>query len=1023
MQTKSRISLDPSQQLAVDRALLDSTNVVAGAGTGKTSVLVARYMKLVEVDGVPFDRLLALTFTLKAAAEMRDRIRAEVARRMPDKARFLFGAWIQNFHQFGFRFIKENAPALGVDPGVDVVSPAEFERMERWMRARFEAGRIPGIAPDFGGDPPTPIELPTLFNTLMQIVHKCRGNMIDPVRMRELCTAEDFPAYVARVDAVVALAVEWEAELRRRNLLDFSDMIAIPARALLGDAALAARYRDAFDHILVDEFQDTSRAQNEMLKALSGGDFSRVTVVGDIKQAIYRWRDARTENVIDFPAEKRPLEINYRSRQNILNLAQALVESTEGLQGFATELKADRGEGAHPVLLFHPPHEETSYELEARAVADWVQYLLGRADAPRAWQLPRMEESLKAKDIAIVMRNFRTSRSRNAIEDEFRRRGIPFALIGGAASAESLALEAWHELLSLLLPGPRVVNLLAVLEARPFAISEASLHQLLHKARDASTAELLSEERVQRVSDERDAMVVRSLREAVALLADAHERLGFREFLAWAIERTPLRYEMTQAGVTTTAVDDLVRELLELGDTLSRHGAVSLASYLDHLDATLDEGRFREEGDVRLPDDRIAMMTVHQAKGLEFPAVAVIGVAPPRTTSDEHFTVSTEKGIFFSEKTAARWMRDRKKAPEYEPEKKQEELEERCILYVALTRARDHLWVSTPFADGISGSRRSLFTDLMDMARTKALAIELRSVGEERLHSAQSSAHTVADAEAEDALRTWVDHRTGAEQRELSSDVAPRALEPVTWASLARYETCPLMFSFDRSAVARVATEESDVAAVVPRDFPVTKLPEGVDPAGFGAFVHAVLEQRNEQGAALEASLAAVAQRYDFGRHKEALIDTARERIVAAIAVGLAGPSDKAQSELPFQVRTQRLLVHGVIDRLDDDGKDALITDYKMGSPDPEHHFQVAAYAWAAQKTLKRDARARLVYLGLEPVDVETVETNHERFDAIVAAMEHSLDSGTFEAKPGAVCATCAHRTVCEFAAPITSSQ
>jgi len=115
--------------------------------------------------------------------------------------------------------------------------------------------------------------------------------------------------------------------------------------------------------------------------------------------------------------------------------------------------------------------------------------------------------------------------------------------------------------------------------------------------------------------------------------------------------------------------------------------------------------------------------------------------------------------------------------------------------------------------------------------------------------------------------------------------------------------------------------------------------------------------------------------------------------------------------------------VHGVIDRLDDDGKDALITDYKMGSPDPEHHFQVAAYAWAAQKTLKRDARARLVYLGLEPVDVETVETNHERFDALAAAMERSFESGTFDANPGAICATCPHRTVCEFAAITTQSQ
>src|SRR5262249_2357792 len=160
------------------------------------------------------------------------------------------------------------------------------------------------------------------------------------------------------------------------NLLDFSDMISIPARALTGDTELAARYRGAFDHILVDEFQDTSRAQNEMLRALSGGDFTRVTVVGDVKQAIYRWRDARTENVTEFPAEQRPLSVNYRSRQNILDVAQALAESTAELAGFTPALTADRGAGIHPVVMFHPAGEDTSYELEAAAVADWIEYLL-----------------------------------------------------------------------------------------------------------------------------------------------------------------------------------------------------------------------------------------------------------------------------------------------------------------------------------------------------------------------------------------------------------------------------------------------------------------------------------------------------------------------------------------------------------------------------------------------------------------------------------------------------------------------
>jgi DNA helicase-2/ATP-dependent DNA helicase PcrA len=355
MSTKPRIDLDSGQRAAVDAPAVAATNVIAGAGTGKTSVLVARYLKLLD-DGMPVERLLALTFTLKAAGEMRERVRRAVAERHPALATRLSDAWIMNFHQFGYRFIKENAPALGIDPGVDVVSLAEFERIQRVLRARFENGRVDGVPSDFGGSPPPPTKLGALFDTLMKVVLHCRGIMLDAAELRAMVTPADHPAYVARVDTVVALAREYRNELARRRLLDFSDMITVPARALRDMPALARDYQSAFDHILVDEFQDTSAAQNELLRYLSGGDFSRVTVVGDKKQSIYRWRDARVENISEFPdPSPRELAVNYRSRQQVLDLAHALVSNEEELKDAAVPLVAHRGSGRSDVLLFHPP--------------------------------------------------------------------------------------------------------------------------------------------------------------------------------------------------------------------------------------------------------------------------------------------------------------------------------------------------------------------------------------------------------------------------------------------------------------------------------------------------------------------------------------------------------------------------------------------------------------------------------------------------------------------------------------------
>jgi putative RecB family exonuclease len=122
-------------------------------------------------------------------------------------------------------------------------------------------------------------------------------------------------------------------------------------------------------------------------------------------------------------------------------------------------------------------------------------------------------------------------------------------------------------------------------------------------------------------------------------------------------------------------------------------------------------------------------------------------------------------------------------------------------------------------------------------------------------------------------------------------------------------------------------------------------------------------------------------------------------------------------SELPFAVRLEKLIVHGVIDRLDDDGGDALITDYKLGAPSPDHHFQVSVYAWAARRVLGRDrVRARLVYLGVDPVESEMVRVDHDAVDAVVVSLDAALRAGEFRPNPGGICRTCLHRIRCPFA-------
>lgn len=985
MSTKPRIDLDQSQRAAVQAPVAAATNVIAGAGTGKTTVLVERYLALLEA-GIPIERLLALTFTLKAAGEMRERVRREVAARHASLSRRMSGAWIQNFHQFGYRFIKENAPALGIDPGIDVVSIAEFERIKRFLRARFENGRVPGVPSDFGGEPPPPTKLGSLFDTLMKVVWHCRGIMLSPDQLRALVKSDDKAAYIARVDTVVALAREYENELSRRGLLDFSDMITIPARALQNDPALARAYQGAFDHILVDEFQDTSAAQNELLRVLSGGDFARVTVVGDLKQSIYRWRDARVENVTEFPdPTPRELTMNYRSRQEMLDLAHGLVSREDDLRAAAVPLSAHRSGGESSVLLFHPTEGDDRYDDEAEALGAWVDHLLGRASAPVHWDLQPLATPLEPHHVAVLVRKFSTNKLMPALERVFQRRGIPFAVVGGANRAEARALETWHAWVSLVLPssrpGDRPVDLVAVLEAPPYSVTEASLAELFAHSKDRAVAKLLHDDTIACVQDERDATAMRDLRVSIEEAAVRWRTLGFEDALLWSIEYSPLRTRLLKDGAHPAALDELCCELLRLADALARRGELNLPTFLEHLRASLDERKFREEGDVILPQGRVAVMTVHQAKGLEFPAVAVVDVveseAPP-----ESFLVSRTQGLYLGGDAAKKWNRDKKSADDYAREKHMEDVEERCVLYVALTRARDHLWVSASSMEGRKFFKKEgrepgrwLFTDLVDSARELKVGREIRTVGDVSAVAARSAVTQVSDDRTEDLVRAWVELR----DRNVApppTPFPPDGLLTVTWADLALFARDPQQFKA-RLASGRALADPEDPIGDEPlvADTPsATSVPRGVDPADFGKFVHEVLQRLAVDGN-LDAAIDASLPRYDFANQRAAATAAARTLVGHALAARVAGPAPGARAEVPFMVRLDRLLVRGIIDRIDTTADCTTITDYKVGERIDDHSFQVRTYLWAARRAgVSEPFRGRVVYLresGVEVVEVE----------------------------------------------------
>jgi DNA helicase-2/ATP-dependent DNA helicase PcrA len=646
------MGLNDEQKIVVGAGIGASTNVTAGAGTGKTRVLVERYMRFVRDDGLPPSRILALTFTLKAADEMRRRIYETVSGEDPRLLRQLDEAWIMNFHAFGYRLIRENAPAAEVDPGSDVATPTDIDRVERALRSRFLAGGIEGVDPGFGGDVPSPTQLNKRFDVALKVVRKCRDEGLDPSRLRDMYLDTDKPGYKALVDAVIAVGDEYKRELRRRRLIDFSDMITVPARLLGLKPEIARRYTNRFDHILVDEFQDTSSAQYELLRVLAGDDFAKVTVVGDEKQAIYRWRDARVDNIRNFPGPKRPLSLNYRSRQGILDLAHALI-CKDPLYAQLTEkirLEAFRSDENHEIVVFHPEGDGESarrFDAEAGALAGWVRHLTEGIPVEGIPALVTGEEDaplLRHEEVAVLLRSLKPSSGLVEIEAEFERNGIPYTVVGGANAAESRALKSYHALLSLLLPGNRQKELLYVLENEPYNLDDKSLRELFAGSNEGDaldTRRVLINAR----GSITNADAAGRCEELLALMGELRSSwtsADFRSFLLFSLEKSSF-YDITFAGGgTARSADDVTGELFNVAGELEKRNDLNLGSFLLHLGTVLKANSFGLDKDMGLPPGKVRIMTIHQAKGLEFPAVAVTGIKNGQGSRD---------GFFLSKKT------------------------------------------------------------------------------------------------------------------------------------------------------------------------------------------------------------------------------------------------------------------------------------------------------------------------------------------------------------------------------------
>jgi len=608
------IGLNPAQRAAVEHGA-GPLLVLAGAGSGKTRVLTARLAYLVAERGLRPDRIFATTFTNRAARAMRERV-ATLLGHEPH------GLWIGTFHSLSARLLRREAQHLGFTRSFTIYD--EDDRLALLKRLLEQGGYAPKAFP------------PKLVQA---VISSAKNRLMTPAGLAAEATDR-----VGR--AAADMYARLQDALRLANAMDFDDLLVHPLTLFREHPDRLAAWQSRFDAVLVDEFQDTNRAQYLLVKALAErhGNFS---AVGDDDQSIYSWRGAEVRNMLEFQQDFSGttlvrLEENYRSTQMILDAANALIaENTRRLGKTLFTARA----GGPPVVV-----------LAAADERDEAEWLVRELEARRA------DEHYGHADFAVL---YRTNAQSRAFEDAFRRAGVPYRVVGAVSFYERREVKDLVAYLRLIVNPADDEAFLRAVQVPKRGVGGTSVDVLRAAATQWGKSLLAVAAIADRVPDLRP-QAKRGFQEFAAFMdrlrADAGS-LSPAAALEQVIEAIQYEDYLEAEGVEGVDRVENVRELLAAAaeqseEAMEEEEGTPLERFL--ATAALTTSAEQKTGDA----DGVTLMTVHTAKGLEWPVVAVAGL---------------EDGLF----PLSRALETQEGAEE-----------ERRLAYVAITRARDRLYLS-----------------------------------------------------------------------------------------------------------------------------------------------------------------------------------------------------------------------------------------------------------------------------------------------------------------------------------------
>ncbi len=937
--------------------------IIAGAGTGKTTVITERIKYLVSSGKAKTSEILALTFTDKAAREMEERVDITMPYGYTDM-------WISTFHSFCDRILRQEALQIGLNPGYKLMNEAEMTQFLINNLFKFDLDYF------------RPLGNPTKFvGGMLQHFSRLKDEDVTPeeyVKYAKKLQNSKTPKLKEEIKKTIELAKAYRAyeDLKvKEGVINFADLIAYVLQLFRTRRNVLQQYQKQFRYLLVDEFQDTNYAQNKLAMLLAGKK-ANITVTGDDDQSIYRFRGAAVSNIIQFrknyPKSKIVVLIkNYRSTQTILDHAYQLIQNNnpdrlEVKEKIDKRLEAVRKEGGKQVEFIHANRVENEAELVAKRIIELTSHQSLVTSHPYSYS-----------DFAILVR------ANNHAEPFVRalaRAGIPYQFLGPGQLFRQAEVKDLIAYLKVLYDIGDDIALFRVLSMSHFDVSARDLAGINSYGRKNNLSLFEACEKVEKI------FVSKKTKDQITWfikLVYRHLKLLPKEtagqILYYFLEDTGLLRKM--AEYKTVLEEKQAQNISVFFDRLKTyevdHEDASVRAVVDwiNLSMELGESPLASNFDWTM-ENRVNLLTVHSAKGLEFPAVFLVNLVAARFPSRER-----REQIPLPEKLIKEIL----------PVGDYHEEEERRLFYVGMTRARDHLFLTAANYYG-EAKREKKISPFVIEALGEEIISDQRPVASDQL--------TFLDwQKPKKGLLPVTDHRS--------------PINFLSYSQIDTFNTCPRQYRF--RYLQRIPTPSSAAAS-------------------FGSSIHQTLRdfyQEIKEGKKLSKrdllGLFEVnwsPQGYASKTHEERMKKQG-QRILTDFYKQFDANVIPRDLEQPFIIRVSpQLKIGGKIDRVDEEKGKLEIIDYKTGKvmeqKNIDKSLQMTVYALAAADRGiygKKPEEIVLTFYFLDTGEKKSTKRTAEDLEKAkkeLVEKAKEVEKSDFQPRPGIWCDFCDFKLLCE---------